>query len=78
MSVNINDKLDQNINSDPNTNYEILIAEIENAREKHIPCKLVKYNKYKYKTSTWITQRIIRYIKTRDRQCKKLKMTDQK
>ena len=25
MSLNIMDKLDQNINSDPNTNYEILI-----------------------------------------------------
>ena len=44
MSLNIMDKLDQNINSDPNTNYEILKAEIVNAREKHISCKLNKLN----------------------------------
>ena len=31
MSLNIMVKLDQNIYSDPNTNYEILIAEIVNS-----------------------------------------------
>ena len=62
MSINIMDRLDQHTNSDPNTNYEILIDEIENAREK-----------YKHEKSTWIIQGIIRSIKTRDRLCKKNK-----
>ena len=76
MSLNIIDKLEQNINSDPNTNYEILIAEIENACEKHTYYKLVKYNKYKHKKSTWITQGITRFIKIRYRLYKKLKIID--
>ena len=70
------DKLDQNINSNPNTNYKVLIAETGNAHEKHFPCKLVIYNKYEHKKSTWITQGIVRSIKTRDRLYKKLKMED--
>ena len=49
MSLSIMEKLDKNINSAPNTNYEIPIAKLVNGREKHIPCKLVKYNKYKHK-----------------------------
>ena len=54
MSLNIMDKLYQNVNSDPNTNYDIVIAEIVNAREKHIPCKLVKYNIYKHNKSMYM------------------------
>ena len=45
ISLNIYDKLDQNIANDPNQNYEIFAEAINYAREKHLPKKKVKCKK---------------------------------
>ncbi len=39
-----------------NLNYGIMHDEIIRAKNKHLPCKLVKFNKYKHKKSTWNRQ----------------------
>ncbi len=40
-----------------------------------MPCKLVKFDKYKHKRTTWITSGIIKSIQYRDNLYKKLEMT---
>ena len=62
-------------NTDPNVSYGMLRNEIQKCKNKHIPYKLVKYNKHKHKKSNWITQGIIRSINTRDKMYKELKTT---
>ena len=49
-------KLDTCISADINANYDILHNAIKQAKNKHMPCKLIKFNKYKHKKSKWITQ----------------------
>jgi len=68
--------LTQDINIDPNLNYNILHEIIQQAKIKHMPLKLIKFNKYKHKMSPWITQGIIKSILYRDKLYKKHKMTD--
>ncbi len=58
----LNSRLDQ----DPNVNYNILSDLIQEAKNKHMPTKTVKYNKYKHKKSPWITFGIINSINYRD------------
>ncbi len=45
----------------------ILQTIIENATNKHIPDKLVKFNKHKHKKSNWISKGIIKSISLRDK-----------
>ncbi len=41
--------------ADLNSNYSIIHKIIEDARQKHIVTKKVKFNKRKHKKSKWIT-----------------------
>ncbi len=59
----------------PNTTYQVLHNVIQVAKNKHMPCKLVKFDKYKHKKNKWIISRIIKSIQYRDNLYKKLKMT---
>ncbi len=43
---------------------------------KHMPTKLIKYNKYKYKKSKWVTIGIIKSIPFRGNLYKKKKPLD--
>ena len=56
-------KLNKNPNADTNLNYDIIFNDIVRAKDKHMPTKMVKFNKYKHNKSMWITQRILRSIK---------------
>ena len=67
INSNIYDKLNKNIDGNPNENYNILEEIILNTMIKCLPTKTIKYNKYKYKKSSWITQGIIRSITHRDK-----------
>ncbi len=60
---------------DPNTTYQVLHNVIQIAKNKHMPCKLVKYDKYKHKKTKWITSGIIKSIQYRNNLYKQLKMT---
>ena len=44
-------------------------------KEKHLPYKFVKFNKYRHKDSKWMTHGVIKSIKNRDRLYRELKCT---
>ena len=73
--ANIYQQLDTNPLLDPNLNFETMNTIIENAKEKHIPCKYVKFKKQKHKKQSWVTLGILRSIKFRDDLYKRLKCT---
>ena len=53
-------KLNKSLNADTNINYEIIHDEIARAKNKCMPSKIVKFNKYKHKKSSWITQGLLK------------------
>ena len=63
-------------NADPNSNYTTLCNEILRSKNKHMPSKWVKFNKYKHKKSSWVTQGLLKSIKYRDKLYKRLQLTD--
>ena len=65
--------LEQNLDTEPNTNYNIFIDTISDIKEKHFPRQYVKYNKHKHKNNKWITSGIIKSISKRDNMHLKLK-----
>ena len=67
QSEELFNKLDKSCTADINLNYEMLNDEILRAKHKHMRCKLVKFNKYKHKKSTWITQGLLKSIRYRDK-----------
>ena len=48
-NADLYNKLDKSQTADPNVSYNIIHDEIEKAKNKHMSCKLVKFNKYKHK-----------------------------
>ena len=62
--------------ADINLNYGIIHDEIVRATNKHMPCKLVKFNKYKHKKSTWITQGLLKSIRYRDELYKQMRVSN--
>ena len=64
-------KLGKSCTADINLNYEMI-----NAKNKHMPCKLVKFNKYKHKKCTWITQGLLKSIRYRDKLYKQLRLSN--
>ena len=66
-------KLDTCISADINANYDILHNAIKQAKNKHMPCKLIKFNKYKHKKSKWIAQGLLKSIRSRDKLYARLK-----
>jgi len=73
-SSDIYTKLDTNPNTDPNYNYNIIIDEINQAKNKYMTSKFVIFNKYKHKTSAWITQGLLTSIRYRDKLYKQIKL----
>ena len=61
--------------TDPNLTYNILEDVILSARDKHMPKRNVRFNKYKHKVNQWVTTGILQSIRYHDRLCKKLKWT---
>ena len=46
---NITEQINNDINANPTDNYKIFLAIIQGAKNKHLPTKKVKFNKYKHK-----------------------------
>lgn len=65
-NINFEEKLDTCPEADPNENYNIFTELVNAAKEKHMPCMLVRYRKYLHKNSKWITFGIIKSIEYRD------------
>ena len=75
-TMNLYDKLNKNLFADPTENYNLLSTKLSEAKQLHIPDKIVKYRKHKHKKSTWITIGILKSIKYRDNLFMKLKHTE--
>ena len=69
-------KLGKSCTADINLNYEKINDDILRATNKHMPCKLMKFNKYKHKKSTWITQGLLKSIRYRDKLYKQLRLSN--
>ena len=66
-------KIDKRITEDPNKTYEVLESEIIRMKDKFLPTKTVRFNKYKHKKNSWITSAILESIHHRDKLYCKLK-----
>jgi hypothetical protein len=66
-------KLDVRNEADPNRNYEIFNNILTLSKNKHLPIKVLKFQKHKHKKEKWITRGIINSIKFRDSLYLKLK-----
>ena len=76
QNLNIYDKINKNINCCPQDNYEIFASLVKLANEKHLPSKIVKYNKRKHMKSKWMTDGILKSINTKGKLYKILIQTD--
>ena len=73
----IRSKMNNDLSSDPNLNYDILHDHLTIMKDKHLPYKFEKFNKHKHKNNKWISFGIIRSIKTRDMMYLKFKRCNQ-
>jgi len=62
IEKNIYNRLDHNIQADPNENYEILLKILTEAKIKHIPKKNRRFNKRKDKKEKWMTDELLTQI----------------
>ena len=49
---------------------------LQDAKDKHLPVRKIKFNKYKHKKNNWITRGMLRSIKTKNKLYKVLPQTD--
>ena len=75
-NMNISELLNRNINANPTENYELFSRLVQEAKTKHLPIKRIKYHKYKHKKCKWITNGILKSIKTKNIIYKMLKQTN--
>ena len=70
----ISKKLNNDLSSDPNSNYDILHDHTAQMKDKQLPYKFEKFHKHKHKNNKWISFGIIRSIKIRDAMYLKFKL----
>ena len=68
--------MNTNINCCPQDNYEIFASLVKFTKEKHLPSKIVKYNKRKLMNSKWMTDAILKSINTNNKLYKIVIQTD--
>ena len=59
---NIDEKLHTSNDSRPDQNYNILLTLLATAKDKHLPTKVVKFNRKKHKKAKWMTNGILKSI----------------
>ena len=59
--------MNKNINCCPQDNYEVFASLVKFAKEKHLPSKIVNYNKIKHMKLKWMTDAILKSINTKDK-----------
>ena len=74
-SLNHYATLDNNLYSDPNRNYEIIVNAITNSMNIYLTIKVVKFNKKKHKKEPWITYGILNSVNHKNKLYKRLKKT---
>ena len=53
--------------TDPNDSYDIFIRTVSEMKKKHMPTKLVRFNKRKHKKQMWMTDGILKSLVYRDK-----------
>ena len=71
----VTNMMDNDPYCNPNYNYDILHNHLIKLKNKHLPYRMVKFDKYKHKGNKWITHGILRSIKHRDELYKELSCT---
>ena len=66
------ESFEQSLDFDPNQNYNKLHDLIIQCINRHMPTKIVKFNKYQHKKSKWISNGLLNSIKFRDKLYKRL------
>ena len=66
-SSNIMELLDVNLESNSNNNNDVLHNLICALKQKHFQNKIKKFNKYKHKSTPWITTDILKSIKFKNK-----------
>ena len=74
--LNIYDKLNQSIDSNPEENYEVFLKLIKDVKDKCLHKKVVKYNKKKHQKSKWMTSALLKSINTKNQLYKEWIKTD--
>ena len=65
-TLNIHDKLNKSIDSNPEKSYEVFLKSIKGVKNKCLPKKVVKYNKKKHKKCQWMTSALLKSINTKN------------
>ena len=60
--LEIHNKLDETLDRDPNYNYEIVSTLLQNAKSKHIPKRVKKFNKRRHKKERWMTDELLAQV----------------
>ena len=68
-------EMDHDVNADPNSYYKILAQQLQYAKEKHLPTRKLKFNKYEHKQQKWLTNGILKSLKTKNKLYKILQQT---
>ena len=58
----MHNQLDANINKNPNDHYKIVSTFLQNAKNKHIPKRNIKFNKRRHKKERWMTNKLLAKI----------------
>ena len=60
--------LKSSVNIDPEENYyDIILKLLATAKEKHLPKKMVKFDRRKQKKGKWVTNGLLKSINTKDK-----------
>ena len=74
--INWHQVFDHNTTADPLISYDNKFStKLEEVMNNHFPLKDIKFNKYKYKKSKWMTYELLAKIKKRDKQYLEVHMT---
>ena len=72
----IYEQLQAALDANPQENYDIFIKLVTSAKNKHLPKKIVRFNKKKHKKAKWLTNGILKSINIKDKMYKILAKAD--
>ena len=72
----IYEQLQPALDANPQENYDIFIKLVSSAKNKHLPKKIVRFNKKKHKKAKWLTNGILKSINIKDKMYKILAKAD--
>ena len=70
------DQLQSALDTNPQENYDTFIKLLSSAKNKHLPKRIVLFNKKKHKKAKWLTNGILKSINTNYKMYKKLMKAD--